>query len=59
MHNTTKAIYVFSCGRWLATDEDDGKIDRILYLDMNRNSRLEIAVKHEVEAETEQGLYKF
>lgn len=22
--------YVFHCGRWLATDEDDGLIDRIL-----------------------------
>jgi hypothetical protein len=31
VHNEqTDKEYVFPCGRWLAYDEDDGKIDRIL-----------------------------
>ena len=34
------------CNRWLAIDREDGKIDRVLYLDLKRSSRLEIEVKH-------------
>ena len=37
---------MFMCNRWLAVDREDGKIDRVLYLDLKRSSRLEIEVKH-------------
>jgi hypothetical protein len=29
-HTTTKRTYIFNCGQWLATDEGDGSISRVL-----------------------------
>ncbi len=52
VNKRTGALYVFMCNRWLSDKEDDGKTERILYMDLKRNSRLEIVVKHE-ETETE------
>ncbi len=53
VNKRTGALYVFSCNRWLSADKDDGKIDRILYLDLNRSSRLEIPIKHNEPVEKE------
>ena len=45
------AHYYFNCDRWLAKNEDDGKVERVLDvwkgdLPSSRNSKLEIKVKH-------------